>query len=291
MGKAAKFLYLLAGRLKVLGLLDEYSGAAAAYSLRSLSTSTTNVVKVRRSGDDAELDFTASEVSDGTLAAWVVAGGGTEDGFVTTWYDQSGNANNATQATAASQPKIVSSGTLVTENGKAAVLFDGTDDGLNANGFNQGLNDFATFAIINISEADDWCAVANGTSRANEGGFMIFGESANRYRAVFWTNTASQTAATSSVTKAGQVLQSIIGDRDNLLSQYLNGTFGSSTDISSYSNVDLVNNGDLTIGYGFSFLNRYCNTPIQEIIIYNSDQSANRTGIEANINDYYNIYP
>ena len=271
--------------------IEYYIGSsAAAYSLRSLSTSTTNVVKVRRSGDDAELDFTASEVSGGTLAAWVVAGGGTEDGFVVTWYDQSGNGNNATQATAASQPTIVSSGTLVTENGKAAVLFDGTDDGLNANGFNQGLNDFATFAIINISEADDWCAVANGTSRANEGGFMIFGESANRYRAVFWTNTASQTAATSSVTKAGQVLQSIIGDRDNLLSQYLNGTFGSSTDISSYSNVDLVNNGDLTIGYGFSFLNRYCNTPIQEIIIYNSDQSANRTGIEATINDYYNIY-
>jgi hypothetical protein len=28
----------------------------------------------------------------------------------------------------------------------------------------------------------------------------------------------------------------------------------------------------------------------QEIIIYNSDQSTNRTGIETNINDYYNIY-
>jgi hypothetical protein len=271
-----------------IDLLDRYTGAAAAYSLRSLSKSTTNVVKVRRSSDDAELDFTASQVSDGTLANWV---GATEDGFVTTWYDQSGNTNNATQATAASQPKIVSSGTLVTENGKAAVLFDGTDDGLNANGFNQGLNDFATFAILNISETDDWCAVANGTSRVNEGGFMIFGESANRYRAVFWTNTVSQNASTSSVTKSGQVLQSIIGDRDNLLSQYLNGTFGSSTDISSFSAVDLVNNGDLTIGYGFAFLNRYCNTPMQEIIIYNSDQSANRKDIEANINAHYNIYP
>jgi len=95
-------------------LLDYHTGSAAAYSLRNLSTSTTNVVKVRRSGDDAELDFTASQVSDGTLAAWVVAGGGTEDGFVTTWYDQSGNTNNATQATAATQPQIVSSGTLLT---------------------------------------------------------------------------------------------------------------------------------------------------------------------------------
>jgi hypothetical protein len=30
---------------------------------------------------------------------------------------------------------------------------------------------------------------------------------------------------------------------------------------------------------------------IQEIIFYTSDKSANRTGIEGNINDYYNIYP
>jgi len=29
---------------------------------------------------------------------------------------------------------------------------------------------------------------------------------------------------------------------------------------------------------------------IAETIIFNSDQSANRTGIETNINDYYNIY-
>ena len=36
------------------------------------------------------------------------------DGFVTQWYDQSGNANHATQGTDASQPKIVDAGSLVT---------------------------------------------------------------------------------------------------------------------------------------------------------------------------------
>ena len=35
------------------GLLDKYTGAAAAYSLRKLSSSTSNVVRVRRSSDDA----------------------------------------------------------------------------------------------------------------------------------------------------------------------------------------------------------------------------------------------
>ena len=75
-------------------LLDDYPGAAAAYSLRQLRTGVTNVVRVRRDNDDAEDDFTATEVSDGTLAAWVGAG---NNGFVRTWYDQSGNNYHAGQ--------------------------------------------------------------------------------------------------------------------------------------------------------------------------------------------------
>ena len=39
------------------------------------------------------------------------------DGFVKTWYDQSGNSNNATQATAANQPKIVDGGVLLVDGG------------------------------------------------------------------------------------------------------------------------------------------------------------------------------
>jgi hypothetical protein len=46
------------------------------------------------------------------------------DGFVETWYDQSGNGKDATQATAGSQPKIVNAGSLLT----AGVTFDGSDD-------------------------------------------------------------------------------------------------------------------------------------------------------------------
>jgi hypothetical protein len=45
---------------------------AAAYSLRNLSTTYTgNVVDVRRSSDNAVASFTAAEVADGTLEAWV----------------------------------------------------------------------------------------------------------------------------------------------------------------------------------------------------------------------------
>jgi len=105
-------------------VLDHVPGAAAAYSLRRLSNAYTGpVVKVRRSSDSTTADFTAAEVADGTLTAWVGAG----DGFVHTWYDQSGNARNAVQTTAGAQPKVVSSGVVVTEGGKPAVQFDGGD--------------------------------------------------------------------------------------------------------------------------------------------------------------------
>lgn len=106
------------------GVLDFAPGAAAAYSLRNLSLSYSGpVVTVRRSTDNAEADFTASEVSDGTLAAWCSGG----DGFVKQWWSQTGS-NHATQTTAGYQPKIVSAGVVILEGGKAAVQFDGSDD-------------------------------------------------------------------------------------------------------------------------------------------------------------------
>ena len=110
-----------------IGLLDEYSGAAAAYSLRQLSSTSTNAIRVRRASDNAESDigFVDNELDTTSLASFC---SGT-NGFVTTWYDQSGNGNDAEQTTAANQPKIYDSVSgVIEENGKPAVEFDGSDD-------------------------------------------------------------------------------------------------------------------------------------------------------------------
>ena len=88
------------------GLLNDYSGAAAAYSLRLLdNTYSGNAIKVRRSSDNTEQDiaFVNNELYTASLETFAGAG----DAFVTTWYDQSGSGNDATQTTAASQPQIV----------------------------------------------------------------------------------------------------------------------------------------------------------------------------------------
>jgi len=125
-------------------------GASAAYSLRNLSSSYTgNVVEVRRSSDSSYANFTAAEVADGTLVTWVGAG---NDGFVSQWYDQSGNNNHATQSTFGSQPKIVDGGSLVS----GGVDFDGVDDFLECSAFGvSGTTSRSTFHVLNRDVAGD----------------------------------------------------------------------------------------------------------------------------------------
>jgi len=103
------------------GPLDLGLAAAAAYSTRRLRFGYTGAaMRVRRSSDNTELDiqFNGSGELD-TVALLAFVGSG--NGFVTVWYDQSGNARNATRTTATQQPSIVNGGVLETENGKPTV--------------------------------------------------------------------------------------------------------------------------------------------------------------------------
>jgi hypothetical protein len=105
-------------------ILDTYSGAAAAYSLRKLSsTYSGSAIRVRRSSDNTEMNIGFN--SDGSLnTSALLTFVGSGNGFVTTWYDQSGNNINANQTVAASQPLIVNSGVLNVVNGKPSVYFN-----------------------------------------------------------------------------------------------------------------------------------------------------------------------
>ena len=264
------------------GLLDEYGGAAAAYSLRSLSSSSTNVVRVRRDGDQAEADFTAEEVSDGTLTSWVVAGGGTENGSVVTWYDQAGS-NDATQATAASQPKIVSSGTLVTANGKPAIDFDGSDALETPDYIVQlSANDATVFAVRSVASvgAGDYVLSEGDVVSPYSSNFILGGSDGTN---VLWVNTT--TFGTISV--AGQDLLGFTYDGTDFQA-YLNGVASGSSG-SATVNAEALDTS--VIGASADVNTGFFTGKIQEIVTYKSDQSSNRTGIEGNINGYYDLYP
>jgi hypothetical protein len=64
-------------------------------------------------------------VSDTLDTASLLTFVGSNDGFVTTYYDQSGNSSNFTQTSASNQPMIVNAGVVVTSGSVPAVKFDG----------------------------------------------------------------------------------------------------------------------------------------------------------------------
>ncbi len=105
---------------------DAIPNIAAAYGMRRLrSAYTGNLLRLRRASDNTEQDF--GYVANGDLDAAAIATFlAATSGFVVTWYDQSGNARNATQSTAANQPLYVASG----QNSKPIARFDGTNDNL-----------------------------------------------------------------------------------------------------------------------------------------------------------------
>ena len=103
-------------------LLDANPGASVAYSLRKLSSAYAgSAIRVRRSSDNAEQDinFTGGVLDTSTLLTFCGAG----SGFVTTFYDQSGNAKNSVQSSAGGQPRIVLSGVLETLNSKPTINY------------------------------------------------------------------------------------------------------------------------------------------------------------------------
>ena len=249
-------------------LLEDYPGAAAAYSLRNLIDTTTSVVRVRRSSDNTEQDFSAAEITDGTLTTFT----GANDGFVTTWYDQSGNSNNAVQATASNQPKIVDSGVVILENGKPAVQGDSANvTNLKSGSFNQGTINQPISAFV-----------AGKPSFSND--------------SIFDADVSGQIFLAGTLANAGTTLLLNI---PTVGLQYSLFMLFNSTNSNYYINGNLENTGDVGTNnmQGITLFNRRNATShngqngnIQEIIIYPTDQSTNRTGIEANINTEYTIY-
>jgi hypothetical protein len=188
-------------------------------------------------------------------------------GFVTVWYDQTGNNINLVQTTANSQPRISNSGQLEIVNNKPAIYFDGTDDSMTGT-MNLTFN-VALFEVFKINETNGFVintlngnynlAGLNGGSNPPNGALTI----QNTYKNSISTPSTSQTQVNSTYNTNTPILSSQlqIASGDNLTS------FG----ISNFS--------------GWSLTGHF-----QEIVLYASNQTSSRSGIESNINSYYLIY-
>lgn len=269
-------------------LLDTYS-AAAAYSLRQLKTGVTSVVRVRRSSDNRESDFTATEITDGTLTGF--CGGG--DGFVVEWIDQSGSGNTITQSTASNQPRLVSSGVVQlmpsSGNSRNGISWGlaGTQQltlGSALTELNNG-NDFSIFSVASGTNGSVQCIMNTRTNNsANNRVSILTGHAASGALAQIHNGTTGTNVTIgSNLSTGGYVYSHHVDGTAKSMDAYYNGNGAyTNTWTGTYSNLDL----GVGLDRGFTWEIGV----IAEIIIFGTDESANRTAIESDINGYYSIY-
>jgi len=191
------------------------------------------------------------------------------DGFVETWYDQSGNSNNAVQATAGSQPKIVNAGSLLADG----LTFDGSDDSM------------ATTSAINSTNIAIAC-VSKSANNATAGIFSMLDGFNDGHEALYLAGEIRIASNSSdldvSITTTNQNLYFANYDGST---QSLSSNGGTPSTKSTSQTISVSSVAQIGSRSGGNRLNG----SIEEIIVYTADQSANRTALETNILSHYGI--
>jgi len=201
----------------------------------------------------------------------------TVDGFVETWYDQSGSGNDLTQATAGNQPKIVSAGSLVT----GGIQFDGTSSSgqfLKKETFEQG--DLTTpntiFAVAKYDGGSSQARLFDGSTFTERHVMLLDSDEFS-----YFNGNLVRTGLSSNTDRH---VYSLLFNSPNS-SFFLDGSARSSDD-----NTGSQVFGGINIGVNNNETTHFWDGEITELIIYNSNQSANRSAIETNINGHYSIF-
>ena len=260
-------------------LLDTYPSAAVAYSLRKLRTDYSgNAIRVRRSSDNTEQDFGFSGNDLDTASLLTFCGVG--DGFVTTWYDQSTNANNATQATAANQAQIVLNGNLILDVDTSKITTTWTSDRYS---LTTGIDPNTKYLSVSAARRQTTSGVLIGLGVSG-----IIGGS-NGQTPLVWIGNGTLRSYTPSlvihntITTADGYIITSEKNGSNLKTMYLNGSAQPTTATQAPSVGNNVNMFGQAGG-------NYTTGQYQEYIYWDSDQEANRVGIETDINTYWDAY-
>ena len=249
------------------GLLYDYPGAAAAYSVRSLSNTAIKCMRVRRTVspfDEQDIGFDSN--GDLDIAA-ISTFGGSDPLTVSAWYDQSGQSRHATQAVAGSQPSIYDGAAVITENGKPIVTTGGIYTALQADIPGTSAKDLSIFSVSKF----------DGTyNHAGSIGNATFFAARNNSSGTVFENW--QIAPSGFINGA-----SFTGNQDNLYDNY----FDTQT---LFTGID-GQKGAATVYIATNPISNFWQSnDVQEWILFEDTDPSNRTGIESNINTYFSIY-
>lgn len=280
-------------------LLDDFPGAEIAISIRKLSSTYSGAccnvrgVTGGKANYQVDVDFDFDSNGELSMDSLCTTAGPFLGNTLATYadtdtvvgvkiaYDQSGGGNNLTAGADSLLPTIVSMGTLQTEGGKSVFSFDGTDQLITSSNPMQGDSIVSHFSVKTIPLAENQWMFANGSSTS----YYMIGQFASGGAAPdgkVGTPDYYKNGVFLGTGGAGHTI-----DRDDINDEYSTGAqvlatvleLNWSTYSANWGNYEMWDFG------GFNTLG-----DLQELVLYPNDQTANRTGIEDNINTFYGIY-
>ncbi len=274
------------GEYTDLGIARRFGGAAAAYSLRDIGAMGGRVVEVRRSSDNEPEDFTANQVASGAVEAFVGAG---NNGFVAKWYDQSGNGNHAVQGAIDNQPAIVTSGSL-----NDGLTFDGTNDFLQTTtqvltGTETGSN--GIYAVVNVTSGDAGYVAGSASDGTGVGQSIYASSSSSKFILTEGLDADASERDTIAITVGSFVLISACyNNNDANTLQKNSSTTGYTNGTDPYT---FTAGTKFTIGHrersgGVNAATNLTGT-IKEVIAFDIDTTSDRSEIQADIQNHYNL--
>jgi hypothetical protein len=290
-------------------LLDSYSGAGFAYSLRKLRAAYTgNCIRVRRSSDNTEQDIGFTDLiidqkiiqqtlDTDALLSFVGSG----NAFITIWYDQSTNGLNVAQSTASLQPQIVTSGLVNKLNGLPCINYSNSANKILISSSNYSVPSATSFSAVlqNLEATSQYRYVYSiGTtaiSTAYHALIVRAGGTAEDWingDALYLGNGFGTGRAPRLISNGGSFPSGVHYNTFGLMGTSGNAIYNNNVAISTRVNTSgniptqsgLVRIGNDS-GGTFQFIGN-----IQEIILWGSYQDTNRANIQLNVNNFFNVF-
>jgi hypothetical protein len=221
-----------------------------------------------------------AQLNTGTTAKTYVAttAGISGDGFVTTWYDQSGNGRSAPQAAAANQPRIVNGGVVELKAGLPAIRL--LNSRLNITPISSANRYVGAVASV-LTHADNGPVVLH-SGPPNAAGFMGWGSTGGMVRfRIRLPDPGASFQYTNPINTNAVMAYVATGFAD--IKYYLNGTLRA-TDTAATSLRDVTGIG------GDHAFQRVDDGTVQEVVVFASAlTTADRQTLEQNQGEFYGI--
>ena len=280
-------------RLKLI-LNDNYTALSNEADISTVGFHSVTLTRNSTSGTADNLQFKSLGLDDIVTISIkdIKASRIARNGFVETWYDQSGNGNNATQGTATKQPHIVvNGGQIIETQGKPAIGFQQTDISVGNQEFFNTTSDVsvqAMYATLSIKDTNDDEQTVVGHGSDNNKFIAVLKQTANPSTAPRVRETSTDlkySAPSDAELDTGIVFSYNRNASNNNVVRINNGNSAITSGTDTNLNTDIVIQ---MVGARTGGLDSW-RGKMQEVILFDRDTEDDRADLQNDMANFYNI--